>query len=187
MNFQIVNSDVKYIAPNTKQTVSQETLEEWKENICCYCEGNHILTLALTTSLSGILLKFQDFINSTMINLTRKSSIGKTTALQVTASVWGGENFIKQWRTTSNALESVAAEHNHGLLILDELGQVSAEDVSQVFYMLGNEHGKQRMYSDTSLRKSKHWKIAILSSGEIGVADKIEEIGAKAGQLSTLY
>ncbi len=120
-----------------------------------------------------------------MINFIGKSSIGKTTALQVAASIWGNSNFIKQWRTTSNALESIAASHNHGLLILDELGQVSAKDVAQLFYMLGNEQGKQRMYSDTSLRKSKHWKLAILSSGEVGIADKIEESGQKikAGQL----
>lgn len=120
-----------------------------------------------------------------MINIIGKSSIGKTTALQVAASIWGNSNFIKQWRTTSNALESIAAGHNHGLLILDELGQASAKDVAQMFYMLGNEQGKQRMYSDTSLRKSKHWKLAILSSGEAGIADKIEESGQKikAGQL----
>lgn len=82
-------------------------------------------------------------------------------------------------------LESLAAEHNHGLLILDELGQVSAKDVSQIFYMLGNERGKQRMCSDASLRKSKRWKLAILSSGEVGIADKVEEAGTKikAGQL----
>lgn len=184
-SFQIVNSSVKYIAPSTDQIASKGTLEEWKENICRYCENNHILTLALCVSMSGLLLKFQDFINSTMINLTGKSSIGKTTALQVASSIWGDSKFINQWRTTSNALESVAAEHNHGLLILDELGQVSAKDVSQIFYMLGNERGKQRMYSDTSLRKSKHWKLAILSSGEVGISDKIEETGTKvkAGQL----
>jgi len=184
-SFQIVNSSVKYIAPSTDQIASKGTLEEWKENICRYCIYNHILTLALSSSISGILLKFQDFINSTMINLTGKSSIGKTTALQVASSIWGDSNFIKQWRTTSNALESIAVEHNHGLLILDELGQVSAKDVSQIFYMLGNERGKQRMCSDSSLRKSKRWKLAILSSGEVGIADKVEETGTKikAGQL----
>lgn len=184
-SFQVVNSDTKYISPSIEHTTTQGNLEEWKNNVCHYCQDNHILTLALCVSLSDILLKFQDFINLTMIKLTGKDSIGKIKALQVTASSWGDRRFIKQWRTTSNALESVAAEHNHGLLILDELGQVSARGVSQIFYMLGNEQGKQRMYSDTSLRKSKHWKIAILSSGEVGVADKIEEIGikAKAGQL----
>lgn len=102
-SFQIVNSSVKYIAPSTDQIASKGTLEEWKENICRYCENNHILTLALSASISGILLKFQDFINSTMVNLTGKSSIGKTTALQVAASIWGDSNFINQWRTTSNA------------------------------------------------------------------------------------
>lgn len=184
-SFQIVNSGVKYIYSNDENTSTKGTLEEWKRNICEYCIDNHILTLGLCVALSGILLKFQSSVNTTMVNFTGKSSIGKTTALQVAASVWSDKKYIKQWRTTQNALEGIAANHNDSLLILDELGQVSGKDISQIFYMLGNEQGKGRMNADATLRKSKTWKLSILSSGEVGISEKIEETGAKikAGQL----
>ena len=131
------------------------------------------------------MLRFTSGINSTIFNLIGKSSIGKTTALRVAASVWGNKRFIQQWRATSNALEAIAESRNDNLLILDELSQSSGKDISETFYMLGNSRGKSRMKSDSTLRKAKSWCLMILSSGEVGIADKIEEGGGKvkAGQL----
>ena len=125
-------------------------------------------------------MKFFPTIGTTVINLTGKSSIGKTTALRVAASLWGNNKFIKQWRVTDNALEGVASYHNDSLLILDELSQIDAKKARDIIYMLGNEQGKGRMRSDATLRESKRWRISILSSGEVGIADKIEEEGKKA-------
>ena len=121
-----------------------------------------------------------------MVNLVGRSSIGKTTALYVTASLWGNpKNFIQQWRTTSNALEALAEYHNDCLLILDELGQIQASEIGNTVYMLGNAKGKKRLNKDSELKPSREWNLAVLSSGEIGIADKIAESGkkAKAGQM----
>jgi putative DNA primase/helicase len=164
----------------------QGTLKDWQENVCRYCENNHILTFALCVAISGILLKFFPNINSTMINLYGRSSIGKTTVLQVVASIWGPpRKYIQQWRTTSNGLEGLAEAHNDGLLVLDELSQLSSKDFGNIAYMLGNEKGKARMRADSSMRQSKEWRLSILSSGEEAVAEKIEREDAKAreGQL----
>jgi putative DNA primase/helicase len=161
------------------------TLKEWQDNICRYCENNKILTLSLCVGLSGVLLKILNR-PCTIINLTGKSSIGKTTALQVAASLWGEpKNFIQQWRSTANALESVAEAHNDCVLILDELSQITGRDVGNIIYMLGNSKGKNRLNADSELKKTKEWSVSILSSGEIGIADKLAEAGekAKAGQL----
>lgn len=186
-SFKITDSTEEYVLPpNDSIGLSKRgTLAEWQEHVCQYCVDNHVLTLALCVGLSGILLRFLPSINTTMVNLVGKSSIGKTTALQVASSLWGDSKFIKQWRCTSNALEAIAESYNDGLLILDELGQVNGKDVSNITYMLGNEKGKGRMNADSSLRYSKSWRLAILSSGEIGIASKMEEAGikAKGGQL----
>ena len=161
------------------------TLQEWQDNVGTYCYGNHLLIFSLCTSLSGTMLKFVPEINSSIFNFVGKSSIGKTTALRVAASVWGNKRFIQQWRATSNALEAIAESHNDNLLILDELSQSSGKDISEAFYMLGNSRGKSRMKTDSTLRQAKSWRLMILSSGEVGIADKIEEAGGKvkAGQL----
>ncbi|MBQ3564568.1 MAG: DUF927 domain-containing protein [Alphaproteobacteria bacterium] len=161
------------------------SLEEWRQQICALCEGNSILTLALCVGLSGILLVPLN-LEPVMVNLVGRSSIGKTTALCVAASLWGNpRKFIQQWRTTSNALEALAEYHNDSLLILDELGQIHANEIGNIVYMLGNAKGKKRLNRESELKPSKEWTLAVLSSGEVGIADKMAEAGAKAkaGQL----
>ena len=163
----------------------KDFLEEWQKEICALCEGNSILTLALCVGLSGVLLNPLN-LEPVMVNLVGRSSIGKTTALYVAASLWGNpKKFIQQWRTTSNALEALAEYHNDCLLILDELGQIQANEIGNTVYMLGNAKGKKRLNKDSELKPSREWNLAVLSSGEIGIADKIEESGkkAKAGQM----
>ena len=71
------------------------------------------------------------------------SSCGKSTALRVAASVYGGPDYITTWRATDNGLEGTAAAHNDTLLIMDEMGQVSPNIVGDVVYMLANGEGKR--------------------------------------------
>ncbi len=160
-------------------------IKEWQNNICKYCEGNDILTLAICVAFSGTLLRFTNQ-SCSAAHLVGKSSIGKTSALAVAASIWGdSRQFIMQWRVTSNAIETWAESHNECLLILDELSQISARDAGNMIYTLGNAKGKARLNSEAEQREIKQWQISILSSGEIGIADKISENNekAKAGQL----
>lgn len=75
--------------------------------------------------------------------------------------------------------------HNDNLLILDEIGEASSDDVYQVAYMLVNGRGKERMKKDTHLREASTWKLNFLSTGEIPLSEKIAESGkrkVKAGQ-----
>lgn len=156
------------------------TLEEWHENVAKYCVDNHILTFSLCVGLSGLLLRFFPQIGTTVINLMGKTSLGKTTALQVASSLCGSSKYVKQWRATDNSLESIAEAYNDGLLILDDLGQVDAKKVGEIAYMLGNQKGKGRCNADSSLKKIKSWSLMGLSSGEVSFEDKLNEDGRKA-------
>lgn len=70
------------------------------------------------------------------------SSTGKSTALKVDASVWGNPtSYCRTWRATSNGLEGLAALHNDGLLILDELGQIDPKEAGEAAYLLANGKG----------------------------------------------
>jgi len=112
-------------------------------------------------------------------NLKGASSIGKSTALAVAASVWGSQKFIHQWKSTGNALEAVAEARNHSLLCLDELSQVDGKEAGEIAYMLANGSGKNRMSKNGSLRKKCEWNLLFLSTGELSLADKIKESGRK--------
>ena len=158
------------------------TLEEWKE-IARLCAGNDRLTFALCAAFAGPLLTLIG-LEGGGFSFEGPSSCGKTTGLQVAASVWGGPAHVRGWRTTSNALENVAVEHNDNLLVLDELSEVKGKDLYESIYMLANGVGKSRAGRGGEARPQVTWRLLFLSSGEVGIAQRFEEEGLKsrAGQ-----
>lgn len=153
------------------------SLESWQHNIGRLAVGNSRLVLAISTALAAPLLCPTNS-ESGGFHFRGASSTGKSTALEVAGSVWGGggiRGYIRTWRATSNGLESVAALHCDGLLCLDEMGQVDAKEAGQVAYMLSNGVGKSRAKQDGMARRATEWRLLFLSSGEIGLADKIAE------------
>src|SRR5262249_38456983 len=118
-----------------------------------------------------------------------QSSKGKTTLLQMAASVWGRggtPGYVRSWRATANGLEGAAASATDTALILDELSVVEARDAAAAIYGLANGSGKARAGRDGSLREPRSWRVLFISSGEVPVDAKlIEDRGRKsrAGQL----
>ncbi|MDY3682843.1 DUF927 domain-containing protein [Bilophila wadsworthia] len=154
------------------------TRESWEE-LARLCVGNTRLVFALCAAFAGPLLRLAD-VEGGGFSFEGGSSCGKTTCLQVAASVWGGPAHMRPWRATDNGLESVCVLHNDNLLILDEVGQVSANVLSECGYLIANGIGKTRSGKDSALRKSHTWRLLFLSSGEIGFAEKLSERGLKA-------
>jgi uncharacterized protein (DUF927 family) len=70
------------------------------------------------------------------------------------------------------------------LLPLDELGMASPFEVANVVYSLVGGVGKQRAQRDGSAKTPQTWRVIILSTGEIGIPEKIKEGGhrVRAGQ-----
>ena len=152
------------------------SLECWKSTVSSACIGNPMLMLAVSVALSGPFVRLLD-MNSFVVHLRGSSSSGKTTALCAASSVWSSPKAIKTWRTTANALESVAASANDMFIALDEIGEVSGADAFDAAYMLGNGVGKQRSRSQGGLQDAAMWNLSCLSTGEISLREKIAEAG----------
>ncbi len=160
------------------------SLEEWKEHVSSRCVGNSRLVFAVSLAFAAPLIEILK-TESGGFNLVGSSSTGKSTALYVASSVCGNPaRHIQNWRTTTNGLESTAKKHNDTLLLLDELGQVDAKDAGSAAYMLANGQGKKRSTQTGDGRPVATWRIILLSSGEISLADHMSEAGKKvrAGQ-----
>lgn len=162
------------------------TLEEWKEHVGSPCNGQALLQLAISFSFTGILLSPCN-MEGGGLHFFGPSSCGKTTALIVAGSTYGGgpKGYVRQWRTTDNALESTASFHNDGFLCLDEIGQASSKVVSEVAYMLSNGQGRARANRDGNAKEIKNWTLSFMSTGELTLADCIAlDVGkdAMAGQ-----
>jgi putative DNA primase/helicase len=156
--------------------------KQWKA-MAALCDGNPVLILSLCVSFSGALLaKLHG--DSGGVHLVGDSSIGKTTALCVGASVWGGEDFKRTWRATSNGLEGVAALLSDSCLFLDEISEADPRDVGAIVYSLGNGQGKTRANRTGSARTAHRWRLSLLSTGERSIGAAMSEGGKqiKAGQ-----
>lgn len=165
-------------ARHSKMFMTGGTLDGWRE-IPALCAGNSRLVFALCLAFAGPLLRLSG-MEGGGFSFEGGSSSGKTTSLQVTASVWGGPEHVRSWRTTDNALEGTAALHNDNVLILDEVGQVGAAALSEAAYMLANGQAKGRAARDGTPRALLTWRLLFLSSGELGLADKLAENGLKS-------
>lgn len=155
------------------------TLKSWQENVARYASGNSRLVLALSAAFAGPLIG-PCSAEGGGIHFKGASSTGKSTALHVAGSVWGGgetNGYVRSWRATANGLEGVCLSHSDTLLCLDELSQLAAKDAGEAAYMLANGSGKSRSSRDGSARRAAKWRLLFLSSGEIGLADKVAEDG----------
>jgi putative DNA primase/helicase len=156
------------------------TLAAWGREIGLYCQGNSRLILAASLGFAAPLLHLAGG-ESGGFHIFGDSSVGKSTILQVAGSICGGgpNGFHRQWRTTDNALEAIAAAHSDTLLCLDEIGQCEGKVVSDISYMLANGQGKQRMSKGASLKRAFTWRILFLSTGELSSLVKIQEDGRR--------
>jgi len=157
---------------------SKGTLQEWQEHVAKYCVDNSRLSFCISVAFAAPLLHLLGE-ESGGFNLRGPSSGGKTTALKVALSVYGGEKMLHSWRATANGIESLAALHNDCLLCLDELGKLEPKIAGESAYFLANGEGKQRCDKQGLARKKQTWNILFLSSGEIGLPDLIRQSGQK--------
>lgn len=61
------------------------------------------------------------------------------------------------------------------LLPLDEIAEISARELPEAIYMLANGTGKLRMTKAAAANPIASWRLALISSGEISVEEKLKE------------
>ncbi|CAN7718450.1 DUF927 domain-containing protein [Pseudomonas brassicacearum] len=151
------------------------TLEQWQQQVGAMCVGNHRLAFVVSVAFAGPLLNMLGH-ESGGFHLYGDSSGGKTTHLQVAASVYGGPRVVRSWRSTDNALESIAAAHSDGLLVLDEIGMCDPRIIGETVYMLGNGTGKARANDRGQAgRQVQEWRLLFLSTGEKTLAQHMAD------------
>jgi uncharacterized protein (DUF927 family) len=148
------------------------TLDEWRANMAKYCVGNSRLTFAVSAAFLAPLLPLLGANEGRAFHIFHDSSSGKTTCLQVAGSVCGGGGklgFLQTWNSTGNAMEGIAAAHNHSILLLDELGEMDSRKAGQLAYVIVGGQGKARLNRSAEMRESLSWLNVVFSTGEISL------------------
>lgn len=151
-------------------------LECWQREVAALARDNSRLVLALSAGFAGLTSGLFEGQMSFGLHLRGASSVGKSTALAVGASIFGpASREIRSWRSTDAGVEAVATAHHHRLLLLDEIAQIDPRAAAQVGYTLGNGLGKQRANGAGRSTATASWQLVFLSSGEISLGEKIAE------------
>ncbi|RUR27316.1 DUF927 domain-containing protein [Vreelandella andesensis] len=182
------NQDYSFSAEAMRATYfeTRGTLAGWREDVASKANNNPIMVMCVCVALAGPLIwpAKQQAAGGLGFNLRGGSSKGKTTGLQIAASVWGSPQFLRPWAATGNGVEALAASQNDTCMVLDELSQANPHEAGSMVYMVANGVGKQRAARTGGIREAQRWRLMLLSSGERSLASHMGEAGktAKAGQ-----
>lgn len=144
-------------------------LAGWKKHVAVAAKYSDVLMLSLCTAFAGYCIHFTG-TESGGFHLYGDSSMGKSTALNIAASVYGDESYVGDWNLTEAAFEELAESRNNGFLPLDELVMIdtkaknAAEKRQKLIYALSDGQGKGRAASYQGRRAT--WHLTVLSNGE---------------------
>ncbi len=160
-------------------TIAQQgTLEQWRDELCKPLAEQSRFVFSIACAFAGQLLEPLGS-DGGGFHIIGSSTMGKSLSLKTAASVWGKpDKYVKTWRSTDNALEGTASEHNDSFLPLDEISECDPKVVGKAVYMLANGQGKGRSTTTGHNRTAKTWRIIFLSNGE----ESLQNFMAQAGQ-----
>ncbi|MBN3239597.1 DUF927 domain-containing protein [Pectobacterium versatile] len=165
------------------------TAESWRHSIARLVDGNYSMMTGIAAALAAPLIGLSGS-DGFGIHFYEQSSAGKTTAANVSASLYGNPDLLRlTWYGTALGLANEAAAHNDGLMPLDEVGQgADPVSVAQAAYALFNGVGKLQGAKEGGNRGLKRWRTVAISTGEMDLETFIASVGrkTKAGQLVRL-
>ncbi len=151
---------------------AQGTFEDWQREVLERAKAKPGWVFMLLTGFTSPLLKPLGIDTGTAFNCFARSSTGKTSGLKAAAGVWGqpsSDGCLKSMRTTVNAIEGIAQGGSGVGLFLDEMSSTSNNVLKEFAYMFGNGVGRERMKSNSEMRKVKHWLCNSTMSSEMSV------------------
>lgn len=160
------------------------TAESWKNEVFERIKDHPKAVFIIAASFASVVLKdlgVQPFI----VDLSGRTSQGKTTVLKVAASVWGNSDLVSEWNATKVSIERKAAFLNSFPLILDDTRKANEKVLKDVIYQFSGGRSKGR----GSLRGSQReytWCNILLSTGEVSLNDYAHSQGGAAARIIPL-
>lgn len=163
------------------------TLEGWQAMVsgAATVPGCPHWTLACIIPFAGPLVSLTD-LDTCGLNLSGRTSGGKTTAQKIAVSAWskpaiaGNRSLFQAAKTTVNALEAMAAKANGTIFSLDELAHISGKEIAKVIYTVAGGTGKARMNANADMKASYTWRTFVLFSSEKSLRERVSEENAMA-------
>lgn len=186
-------------APSIKRRSTRRgSAKEWSNRVEKLATTPGLRT-AIAVAMAGPLV---DYItgDSFTVHFCGASSIGKSRASKLGASLWGDpQGIVDTWDSTEKALSGLAKMADGSCLFLDEMGEFDEgpKALNRAAYHLVADKGRSRMHVTGELRETPQWRITSLSTGEQsmksrmgrffkgGHAVRLIDVRVSAGELTT--
>lgn len=165
---------------NESASLSQgkQELLNWKRAIPEAVRGTPVLVVTLCLPFVGLIAGPLDLAEGFGLMLVGETSMGKSLATVLAASVWGDpDQFVRKWNTTENSLEVLAALNSHTLLALDETAALGGGTDVLLRGVMRLVAGKEKHRLSGGLELDK-WYTVLLTSSEKGLAELAAHDGA---------
>jgi len=178
--YYLKHDDFSIISPS-------DSLENYSTQVIQLIKQDRLFIFAAMAALATILQGLSD-VESGGIHLYGDSSSGKTTALQVFASIFGSgadpsispkKSSIGRFNATANGIEAKCVEHSKIGLAIDELGSLLVKNFGALIYDMAGGQGKAVMNRKRDPVEPKTWELIFLSTGEQSIEDKLITNGEK--------
>lgn len=165
---------------------------EVKGNINDYIDGVFkkikdmpMVMMMVYGALGSILLK--DFnVDPFVVEISGRTSSGKTFTLKICSSIWGTRKLITEWNATDVSVERMASFFNSFPLMKDDTRKAqNLYKIPTIVYQFSGGQSKGRGNSSRSIDYLEPWHNIMLSTGEVSIPD-ISEKGGVAGRVITL-
>ncbi|GAB3718315.1 DUF927 domain-containing protein [Nocardiopsis nanhaiensis] len=162
------------------------TVQGWQDTIATL-ENYPVPRVVLAAAFAAPLLRALG-LNSFTVDVSSRSTKGKTTALQIAGSVWFDPsehaNAMSNWRSTLYSIEKRLNLVRGIPAIFDETMAVADDKIiDEVLYQVPMNHGKAR--SGGAFGNMLPWETILLSSGERPALSFTTSQGAAARILGT--
>ena len=167
----------------TKALDSKGSFGSWITGVTPLMKNDKV-AFSIYASLAAPLLEIFD-CSSFLIHFWGDSSMGKTTVMEIAASVWGNPaketgGLITSWNNTMVFVERLASFFNDLPMYLDDSQTADDKTVSKIMYMIGNSTGRGRGKKAGGVDSNKSWHTVCFSTGEKQLTESTQYDGAKA-------
>ncbi|MCQ9293263.1 hypothetical protein BUY41_09155 [Staphylococcus cohnii] len=183
-NIKLFNNDSGYRSL-IKAFETKGTLNDYSKNVFNKIKSLPMVMMMVYASLGSVLLhefKITPFI----VEISGRTSTGKTFTLKIAASVWGNDGLITEWNSTKNSIEAQAVFFNSFPLLKDDTRNTHSNFISNTVYNFSGGKTKSRSNTNRTLDEIKTWQNILLSTGEVSMPDMAGEKGGVSGRVITL-
>jgi len=181
---EILSHEIRHNPPSTPTAATipyfkpKGTLEAWKKMANFYNTRPELVMhqYVVCTAFGSPLMEFMPQNSCALHIHSNISGCGKTAAIRVAATVWGGEKALMIEERDTDAMKFNRAEVLHNLpFFIDELTNEKSGKLSDLAYQLSSGQQRGRMAGGANLERvrGEPWKLLSVTTGNASVIERI--------------